>query len=157
MSTRDEIIEGAANCAWCTAWQSAAEERRSEGGSRLYGMGSRIEDCAPPRPKDFDRWAEALVSQIEADIRKRTAPLDWTIEDAFDLIPGDKDNPARFGECLAYESMGDGIAWDDDNEPHGLRVPLSEVYVHLGPRSGKPVNWYLSVGNTTFNGGRMSK
>jgi len=30
----------------------------------------------------------------------------------------------RFGECLAWMSMGAGVSWFDDHEPFDLKVPL---------------------------------
>lgn len=154
MSTRNNILEGAAQTAWVSAWASAAEERHSEGKSRLFGMGVKLKEIAPVSPPEFYLWATELASQARA-------LLGVPIEDVYEAIPNgekyDKESPTRFGECLAYECLGNGIAWADDNEPHGLQVPRGEVYVYLGPRSGKPVNWHLSVGGVWWDGGRKSR
>lgn len=137
MSTRDEIIEGAARAFWVDAYARHVEEEGEacmpyEDGFMAScpafstharpGPQQDWMDFAPPTgPEAFEK-ARELVKRIEAENMQVGRSLGQWAEG---LIPDFN----LFGHYLAMEAMGHGVSWADDHEPHGLRVPHMEFYV----------------------------
>ena len=166
MSTRDQIIEGAARAFWVMAYADHVEDfENSRGGYPEAEWAGRFcpaflfvcddcpdgsEDCshlcrdfgtharpgpqqdwmdfAPPTGEAALEKARELVRRVETD-----NPGVWMVEWGlgawfvcrYSTIPDASD----FGHYLAMEAMGRGVSWEDDHEPHGLRVPHMEFYV----------------------------
>lgn len=154
MTIKDEIIEGAARAFWVDAYARHVEdgacpafyeccdacsdslgddERRNAcfhdcpfGTHARPGPHRNWVDFAPPTgPEAFEK-AKELVRRVEVG---RASWLDLGVWFAGsypnDTYPGSQ----SFGHYLAMEAMGHGVSWEDDHEPHGLKVPHMEFYV----------------------------
>ena len=138
MSTRDEIIEGAARAFWVDAYARHVEgegeacmpyEDGFMASCPAFGTHARPgpqqdwTDFAPPTgPEAFEK-ARELVKQIEYG-----SLLGRCLGTKF-LMRYSPEDARLFGHYLAMEAMGHGVSWEDDHEPHGLRVPHMEFYV----------------------------
>lgn len=69
----------------------------------------------------------ALLVAARADATKDQDPISAEFEEptieAIDLYTDD-DYAKRFGDCLAYQLPGHGVAWSDDHE----EIPLPDMY-----------------------------
>jgi hypothetical protein len=120
--SRREIIEGIATILWGSAWADHAEEHRC-----CNLSGCRIEDCMPAIP--YTAWKEAfkLAREIERDNGAKLDVLYQREVNMHDLNPQRvRESAERFGNCLAWESMGAGVSWTDDNPEHALKIPYGE-------------------------------
>lgn len=129
LSSGNAIIDAMATILWGSAWADAYEEA----GGSLSGM--KIEDVMPPVPMAAIVDAARLAGQIEqmndrnihvllyaaasADAKERGGNAD-------DLFHDD-DYTQLFGECLAWQSTGNGVSWFDDHAKFDMNLPLFEA------------------------------
>jgi hypothetical protein len=54
----------------------------------------------------------------------------WILNSAFKQAVelGGNNDPVKFGHGIAFEAMGSGVAWTDDNPDPGFKVPQIELY-----------------------------
>ena len=94
------ILDGIATILWASAWADHVEEC---GCQSLTGC--EITEVMPPTPQeahDKAREIAALYGNVDALYAEAMAL-------------GDTGSEERFGNCLAYNAKGDGVAWSDDS------------------------------------------
>jgi hypothetical protein len=110
--TRDRILEGMASIFWATAWADHVEEHRC---CSLSGV--EITEVMPSIPESARTLASEVLKQIDA---ASTQPADAL----YDAAPNPKSGAHRFGNCLAFSTMGAGVSWEDDDDAiPGLIIP----------------------------------
>lgn len=119
-SDRSEVVSGAANALWATAWADEMDEL----GLSSHLSGTEITEVMPPIPQEAHVLAEKLIERIET-----TNAISF---DTF-VLPGFEEGEVfdgdNLGWYLAMESMGHGVAWTDNHaEDHGLKTPYFENY-----------------------------
>lgn len=113
-----EFINGMAECFWATAWANHCEEKG------CYSLsGCDITQCMPEVPEQAYRAAHRVLGRIEKKIGLHVAVLFHKACEADGLLDSDDSSDPhgelanRFGWCLAYAAMGEGVSWEDDHEP----------------------------------------
>lgn len=112
---RTAIVEGIATILWCSAWAQHVDEHHC---CRLSGC--RIEDHAPEAPDQAYAHARAVVASVEAANGMSVSAL---YRLACDVHGPGAASATRFGECMAYAAMGDGVSWFDDHAGFDLEIP----------------------------------
>ncbi len=121
---RPEVTQGIASLLWQSAWLSHALEHDC-----VNVSGKHMADLVPPTPWEVLAAAKELLAEVEAANH-------MTIGDMFALatqacIDGTCDlathTPHRFGECIAYARLGDGVSWSDDHEALGEPALTSDT------------------------------
>jgi hypothetical protein len=125
---RDAILKGMAAIFWGTNWAGHVEEHC------CYNLsGCKITEHMPAIPDAVHAFTAKVANQIEA-ASGTTLPELYAIAEAEDEIacisaPSRRSGPERFGNCLAFQAMDDGVSWEDDHAPvPGLMVPHVEDY-----------------------------
>lgn len=113
-----EIMESAAHVLWCETW-AVFEESRGESFSEMD-----ISTCAPRVPDVAEAYAADLLDDIETLNRCSVAELFAKAIMAEGTHYEDR-TAERFGECLAYQSMGCGVTWEGSHPRIGLKVPAT--------------------------------
>lgn len=123
-TTRREVIRGIATILWASAWADHADDHRCTNLS-----GCEITAHMPPIPWVAWLMAGRLLRAVEkangpiASILDRAERADSEAGISLPYRYG-RSGPQRFGECIAYESMGAGVSWEDDHAAiPGYRVP----------------------------------
>jgi hypothetical protein len=115
-----EIKLGMARGPWADYWAQAQEEEgRSFSGVDLY-------EAAPDAPEWAEVWAQKLCEEI---VRMNdSTSLDSLYRAA--VREGFTKNRETFGFYLAMQSIGHGVAWDDDISGADLKIalPHTEFY-----------------------------
>jgi hypothetical protein len=121
-----EFINGIARGPWANMWGDLQEEKcRSLSGVNLY-------DAAPATPRWAKEWAKNLAAKIvllNVDRpRRSTAPyLEGLYQEA--KLEGFKGSREAFGFYLGCQSVGMGIAWDDNiSTSFKIELPYEEFY-----------------------------
>jgi len=129
---RDTILQACASTLWAMAWADHVEE------TDCYNLsGCQIENHMPEIGDTAHDEAKRIVTAIEAanggaDICVLFAACvdatnDANLQRADRLQAGDRELAARFGDCLAFEYTGAGVAWTDDHEDaEGFTIPAGE-------------------------------
>lgn len=116
-----DIIDGIARTLWALAWADHEEAH----GRSLSGVAIDIE--APETPENARESARTLAERIAAANGRRgfdgLAELWKGVAERAGANPEDCEESERFGYFLTMEALGHGVAWADDNPPHGLNVP----------------------------------
>lgn len=120
--SRETIIDGMATILWGSAWADHVEERQCTNIS-----GCEITEIMPDVPKEAREHAERIASAYE---KLNGCTLETLYQRALDAdaltvrkYPALLDGPERFGECLAYETMGAGVSWEDDHAEYEHEHP----------------------------------
>jgi len=121
---KDLIHEGAARALFVSWYADAVENGDHEGDAA--GPGEDWMDVAPETPQSARDEATALLRCVEGDNREA-----WAKVLARPEVEAD---PKGFGHYLAMEALGHGVAWADDHEDHGLKLPL---VCYMGPYTGE--------------------
>ncbi len=130
-------IKGIATILWCSVWADCAEKAKNAKGKRYPLSGQQIEDHAGEAPGHAYLIAERLRGRIEEVNGLGIASLYCLAlkADCPDYEPETldyhSDQAARFGECLAYMSMGAGVSWFDDHKEFFLKVPHTDYHHEL--------------------------
>jgi hypothetical protein len=124
---RSEILEGIAKCFWVNAWADHVQEAECQNLSQegIYEIAPEIPDLARELAEKAAQEISAANSDCSLDLLYRTA-LKNNINEGTGYSDK-KSGPERFGNCLAYEMLGYGITWSDDNSEHGLTIPHDET------------------------------
>lgn len=132
----DDIRNGMAALFWNSAWADYQEELGRLGephanlsGVNIYGVSDEPDET---QCEELRAHVQRVVEEIEY---KNSASLDELLDRATAADDAEAD-PTRFGECLAYMSMGSGVSWFDDHEHFEIEVPYHEhgwVYLTWGP------------------------
>lgn len=149
-SVRETIVEHCARMLSCLAWASAVDLAREIGGTDAPNLsGCDIMEHAPETSDVAKSEAERIVASIEranedkcdsrTPVGVQGRKLDigaWFLEYVLpvtcaegksDCGPDDLESLAeRFGGCMAYESLGHGVAWTDDYPSHELKIGHAE-------------------------------
>ena len=132
----DDIRNGMAALFWNSAWADYQEELGRLGEPHANLSGVNIYDVSDEpdevQREELRRHVEQVVEEIEY---KNSASLDELLDRATAADDAEAD-PERFGECLAYMSMGSGVSWFDDHVHFEIEVPYREhgwVYLTWGP------------------------
>ena len=112
----EDIMDSMARTLFVEAWANYIEEEHPEQTRGWAGMD--LMDIAPETSPWAHRRAKDLYLKIEEinglhSILKEVERLD-----------ADED---LFGHYLVMESLGHGVAWSDDHEPHNLELPFIET------------------------------
>lgn len=129
-ATRNAIVEGAASGFFVSAWADGAEEA-----GHSFAGGTRLEDEAPPVPRELERFAEKFVRSVEKLNRQSISDLYMEHAEASGRHEFEP-SPSAFGHYLAMASLGHGTSWYDYHDaPAGGEVvlPSTEVYVDVSP------------------------
>lgn len=118
----DPIVKGMAEVLWGSAWADHAEEHAC-----CEMGGCEITQIMPEIPVEAYILAGTLVGKIEQANGKSIACLlaDACRADGV-AFPPDSAYHERFGVCLAFEAMGDGVSWEDDHAAFPIEIPLVE-------------------------------
>lgn len=137
----DDVLEGCARILWVTAWADAAEE------SGVSLSGCDLNDEAPETPEEARDLARAVLADLLRQNRRTLASI---LESALradihhERIPHFDNYAARFGECMAYASMGAGVSWaDDHDEPEWLKwshIHVTGTAAHTPGASGRTLH-----------------
>lgn len=122
----DSITEGCGRMLWALDWANHAEE------SECTDVGGHnIMDIMPePHPFAFLEAAR-LIGHVERASGRGIVSLLWACLNADGTHHAQRDDYARFGECLAYMATGNGVSWFDDHAPCDvLKVPGVDVDLH---------------------------
>lgn len=117
MANKDDcaFINGMATIFWADAWADHCEER---GCTNLSGC--EITACMPEIPELAYRLAHRVAGRIEVRAKHGLASLFALACKADGIDDADIDYHGalaeRFGQCLAYKTMGAGVSWFDDHE-----------------------------------------
>lgn len=124
------ILESTARTIYALGWAERAEDLELD-----IGQGDILK-MAPPTSDSARRQAEELWTEI---VEKNPmslpagATLPASIEGIWEDVSmrsgldfDDVEGARLFGHYIAMESLGHGVAWDDDHEPHELKVPRHE-------------------------------
>lgn len=129
--TSDAFVRGIATIFWASAWADHVDEHQC----RELG-GSEITECMPEIPEPAWRAAERFAGAVEgANGTSLAVLLSHAMRAAGRTLEHEDywgDDAQRFGECLAYMGMGDGVSWYDDHpefevEGRKMRVPHVET------------------------------
>lgn len=93
-------------------WDPSAEHIPNDPG------GVELMDIAPETPASAREEASVLLRCVAGD-----NGAEWTKVLNRDEVQAD---PESFGHYLAMEALGHGVAWSDDHEDHGLKLPYVE-------------------------------
>lgn len=110
------FINGIAAIFWGSAWADHCEE------AGCYNLsGCKIEEHMPEIPERAYRAAHRVLGRIEESTGLHVAVLfakAWRADGRDpENIDYHGDLAEHFGECLAYASMGAGVAWEDEHTP----------------------------------------
>lgn len=111
----EEILRGMVLGFWLQGWAAAMEE------AGLRTPKNITEETAPEPPEELTDFGMAFANRL----------LD--LNGGMDLFQLSKkvgvkaSEREEFGYYLAMESLGHGVAWSDDHEDHGLKIPDTEV------------------------------
>jgi len=115
MAADQSIIDGIARTLFVDSWANSEAEA-----GRAY-PGEDLMDVAPETtPEAYD--AAKLVVQETERINKRP------------LVAPEGTDPYEFGFYIAMEILGHGVAWTDDHEPHGYKMPYTKMHWELEPQ-----------------------
>jgi hypothetical protein len=118
------IIAAAARAAWVDAWASAIEEA----GGRAGGPGVDLMDVAPETPSEAVTFAEKW-----AEMFQRFNGL--SLSDAFARMVANgiasEDDASDFGHYSMMQAMGHGVAWTDDHDAHGYKLPSAAFHADV--------------------------
>jgi hypothetical protein len=125
---RADIIEGIATILWATNLANHVDEHRC-----CDLSGCEITQVMPSIPDVVRAHASHVATRVEeasgSTIEVLYSAAVAADEAAGTEAPANRSGPARFGECLAYESAGHGVSWTDDHEEvPGLVVPYVDDY-----------------------------
>lgn len=137
----EDVIEGCASIIWASVWAHVAEE------SDTYNLsGCEITEHMPEIPEEAYTFARKVLADM-LHLNRREVGLQFnqethkcertytarTVSDLLEMalradicsgneeIPHFDDYARRFGECMAFRAMGDGVGWEDDHaEVDGL-------------------------------------
>lgn len=130
------VLDGMAALFWNSAWADYQDELFEQGEPHANLSGVNIYDVSDDPDERQTATLKAHVTRIADEIETvNNATLDELVERAGDADDEEAD-PERFGECLAYMSMGSGVSWFDDHEKFPLEVPYHEfgwVYLSWPP------------------------
>jgi len=131
-ATSNSILDAMARAVYVTSWSSeweylwedyedeVIEEEAEELGIEVPNfMGAELMSIAPPTEKEAHDLAKKVYDEIERD---NNVNLE-------DFIPPGEDedfDQFEFGHYLMMEVLGSGVAWSDDHEDHGLKLPWEE-------------------------------
>jgi len=136
---RASIIKGTARALYCGAWASAVELACDIGDTDAPDLsGCKIEDEAPETSDAAEAKAVELIADLETRVaeagigayfHKRIVRQTYARNAHIDVA----ELAELFGHYIVMESLGHGVAWDDDadREPHDLaigRVEYSEAF-----------------------------
>lgn len=126
MNHTDDIVNGCAEILWASAWSTHVEETKC---TDLSGL-----DTVEHMPEmGIDVFVEAgkIIGAVEHASGMTAHALLWKCLRADGTDPEKlawAQHTVRFGNCLAYMAMGDGVSWfDDHTECDALKVPLQCV------------------------------
>lgn len=131
---RRAVIEGIASVLWGEAWATHAEEHEC-----CNLSGCEITSIMPPIPWRAWLASARLLREVEKahgtdveTILRRAEEMDANegISRPYRRYQDASDMPRRFGECIAFESMGSGVSWTDDH----AEIPFYEVPQDYGTR-----------------------
>lgn len=142
----ESVVKGIASIFWATVWANCAEQ---VDGSLLSGK--EITEVMPPIPTQAYFEAYRLLGKVEqlngmhiaclvdkairadkAELTDLPTHVTPTRVVPVCLAP-DGEDPVldayaeRFGNCLAFAYMGDGVSWTDDHAECGVKVPSGET------------------------------
>lgn len=126
MSTFDRIRAGIIEILWAMAWADHVEECGCQSLS-----GQEITEIMPTPPKEAEDMAGSLIVQLNKAFEGR-AGASHSLVDLYlrrveqakteGTYDENRDTPERFGNCIAFETMGSGVSWADDHESEALDV-----------------------------------
>ena len=132
LSLKQAVIKGIATILWGDSWANHVEEA---GCFNLSGC--EITSIMPEIPKEVKVLAESLVDQVEqanlctvTDLLAQAAAADQRRQDQLfpEIIA--LSYAKRFGNCLAWMTMGAGVSWWDDHEEFMLKVPYNDSIIY---------------------------
>jgi hypothetical protein len=121
------FVQAAARARFCLDWADAVEEHAVD----VSLSGCRLEDVAPPTPRQYELETWAFLGGVEylnvggLEGLLRCAILSDGLED------WDEGYVASMGHCLMLEALGHGVGWADDHAPIPHRTP--SWIEHEGP------------------------
>lgn len=138
------IRQGMATILWGDAWANHVEAS-AESGEPCYRLsGKEITEVMPEIPQVSWQLACKLrakykrvnsgLSIVELFVKGQKINYssedsdEDTLKDFASLSKYDPDSPTRFGECLAYMSLGHGVSWFDDHTIFPIKVPSIDNY-----------------------------
>jgi hypothetical protein len=143
---RSKILDSMARTLFACAWMDAVENAETR--AELSDLYRHATSTRPPRSWTGDDIRRSLTmgpggdwmigapaTADRAHLAAASLALDieaadgTTLEAACTRILGDDAHPRDvrdFGRCLVMESLGHGVAWSDEHDPHGLTVPHTE-------------------------------
>lgn len=122
-----DVVYGAAEILWADNWASHADEHDC-----CNLSGCEITSVMPPVPWPVWLAAGRLVRRVE---QVHLASIESILERAREANEHGpryghrrfKNFAERFGHCMAFEAMGAGVSWTDDNNPIPFyKVPYKE-------------------------------
>lgn len=124
------IRVGMAQLFWWDAWADYQDDLGRRGLPHVNMSGERIEEIAD-NPDAENRatiieHVNKLTKLIEELNGKSLLDLVEDAAKADGIVDPDEGYKIRFGECLAWMSMGAGVSWFDDHKRFPLDVPYRE-------------------------------
>lgn len=123
------ILVGMAQLFWWDAWANHQDELLERGLPYTNTSGAKIEELADEiQPQNKAIIVEHVTELAKDLIAQNCVPL-WSLFLA--AMAADKQEPndeeaVRFGECIAWMSIGAGVSWFDDHAKFPLVVPYGE-------------------------------
>lgn len=122
---RPEVLQGIASLLWQSAWMSHAIAHDC-----VNVSGKHIADVMPIAPREVYAAAEELLCAVEVENGQTIGDL---FADATRACNSGGScslglhTPCRFGECIAYAYLGDGVTWSDDHDALGEPIVTSDT------------------------------
>ena len=116
----DLILRGAARAMFVQWYAYVVEVGEIEGDAA--GPGEDWMDVAPETPASAIEEAGTMLRCVKGDNGAA-----WTKVLARPEVQADLDG---FGHYLAMEALGHGVAWSDNHDDHGLKLPYIEYMGH---------------------------